>query len=66
MTVGKLRNLNVCPVGAVSNTITSNCIFSIELISWEKDIASSIPGTELKIYPIKFFVPSSCSIPDNN
>lgn len=29
--LGKFKNLNVCPVGAVSNTITSNSIFSIEL-----------------------------------
>lgn len=55
--LGKFKNLKVCPVGAVSNTITSNYIFSIELyisqkkylINWENDIASSIPGTELKI-----------------
>lgn len=54
---GKFKNLNVWPVGAVSNTITSNYIFYIELnikwikyfINWEKDIASSIPGTELSI-----------------
>jgi hypothetical protein len=28
---GKFKNLNVCPVGAVSKTITSNSIFYIEL-----------------------------------
>jgi hypothetical protein len=30
--LGKLRNLSVWPVGAVSKTITSKSIFSIELI----------------------------------
>lgn len=54
---GKFKNLNVCPVGAVSNTITSNSIFSIELISCENDIASSIPGTELNISFNKVCVP---------
>jgi hypothetical protein len=34
--------------------MVSNSIFSIELMSWEKDIASSIPGTELKISPTMF------------
>jgi hypothetical protein len=29
--LGKLRNLNVCPVGAVSKIITSKSIFSIVL-----------------------------------
>lgn len=63
--LGKFRNLNVCPVGAVSKIIVSNSIFSIELkillwvylINWEKDIASSIPGTELRISLSKVWVP---------
>lgn len=56
---GKFRNLNVCPVGAVSKTIISKSIFSIVLINCPKDIASSIPGTELIIYDIRLRVPSS-------
>jgi hypothetical protein len=58
---GKFRNLRVWPVGAVSNTIKSNSIFSTELtykyvypMSFEKDIAESIPGIELNISLNKF------------
>jgi hypothetical protein len=63
MMLGKFKNRRVWPVGAVSNTIKSNSIFSTELnykyvylISFEKDIASSMPGTELNISLNKFFV----------
>jgi len=62
--LGKFKNLNVCPVGAVSKTMISKSIFSIVLINWPKDIASSIPGTELMIYDIRLRVPSS--LPKSN
>jgi hypothetical protein len=38
--LGKFKNLKVCPVGAVSKTITSNSIFSIELHYLEKYLIS--------------------------
>ena len=41
---GSASNFNVCPVGAVSNTMRSYFPDSIWLIAEAKAVASSIPG----------------------
>ena len=55
-TCGNESNLSVCPVGAVSNIIKSNCRDDTVRRRIENAIASSIPGTDpitlSKAFPI--------------